>query len=251
MYQRNLNIQKGLKNRVQIQFKNSDQKLVPVNTGSFVFTMFDEINQTQLVRKVINVVDDGVTTSTKGLAVLELNESDTLDIATGFYKFTVSSIDNQGSYNPTYANTYYGISGAIEVRQDSFPILQPSQESNSFQTIYNNEAIRWEYYSGNLDAKPQFNGNTALHTIAIYLTNYKGQIIIQGTQNNTPGFFGDYADIQTLNYNGTSGIVYVNFNGVFSFVRVKHIPKINPVSGNNNFSENAYHGTLDKVLYRS
>ena len=46
MYQRDLKIQKGIKNEVRIQFKNSDQKRVPVsNTQTFVFSMFDTTNQ--------------------------------------------------------------------------------------------------------------------------------------------------------------------------------------------------------------
>jgi len=31
MYQRDLKIQKGIKNKVRIQFKNSDQKRIPIN----------------------------------------------------------------------------------------------------------------------------------------------------------------------------------------------------------------------------
>jgi hypothetical protein len=34
MYQRELKIQKGLKNKVQIQFKNSDQKNIRINRNS-------------------------------------------------------------------------------------------------------------------------------------------------------------------------------------------------------------------------
>ena len=42
MYQRNLIFQKGLKNKVQIQFKNSDQKPVDISTGTFYFKMFTD-----------------------------------------------------------------------------------------------------------------------------------------------------------------------------------------------------------------
>jgi hypothetical protein len=38
MYQRDLKIQKGIKNQVRIQFKNSDQKRIPISdTTNFVF----------------------------------------------------------------------------------------------------------------------------------------------------------------------------------------------------------------------
>jgi hypothetical protein len=252
MYQRNLQVQKGLKNRIQIQFKNSDQKLLNVSSSTFVFSMFDNLTQRQLVRKDLSIIDIG-TTSTKGLALLELSESDTLDLDTGLYKFSVAQIDSDGSYQPTYSNTYYGVSGQIEIRQDSFPVLTPSEEIVSFipQYNYNVDEQRYEYYSGNIPAHPEFNGNTALHTVAIYMTKFKGTVKIQGTLSNSPGHFADYSTIKTLNYNGFTGIGYANFNGVFSFIRIIYVPTKNPVTGRNDNTEIAYRGTVDKALYRS
>ena len=257
MYQRELKIQKGLKNKVQLQFKNSDQKLLNVSTGSFVFSMFDDTSQRQLIRKDVSIVDNGITTSTRGLALLELNESDTLDLDTGFYKFTVASYSG-GSYEPTYADTYYGISGTLEVRQDSYPTLKPSLElaangyATGFQMTYNLDigAQRYEYYSGNLPAHPEFNGNAALHTVAFYLTRFKGTVKVQGTLDNTPEQFGNYVTLATKVYTGLSGIDYVNFNGIWQYVRVIYIPDKNPVTQNNGNSETAYRGTFDKLLYR-
>jgi len=254
MYQHDLKIQKGLKNKVQIQFKNSDQKRIDVTTSTFVFSMFDTINQRQLIKKDITVLDQG-TTSTRGLGLLELNESDTLDLDVGKYQFTVASLDSDGSYEPTYSNTYYGVSGSIELRHDSFPILQPSQQAqgdgalvNEFQIQINHETQLYEYYSGNLYANPAFNGNSALHTMAFYLTGYKGRVLIEGTQENSPGFFANYAVLSDTTYTGFTGIDYKNFYGVWSFVRVRYIPTANPLNDNR---DKSYRGTFDKVLYRS
>jgi len=257
MYQRELQIQRGLKNKVQIQFKNSDQKFVNVSSGTYVFSMFDDINQRQVVTKPLEIIDAG-TTSTRGLAQLTLSESDTLDLDLGKYKFTVAALDSDGSYTPTYANTYYGVSGTLELRQDSFPNLKPSVEvagfgySNGFQMIYNADMNyqQYEYYSGNLEAHPEFNGSTALHTMAFYLTRFKGVVHIEGTQVNSPGFFGDYVTLSTKTYNGFTGVDYANVNGVWSFLRVKYIPTKNPGSNDNGNNETTYRGTFDKLLYR-
>jgi hypothetical protein len=255
MYQHDLKIQKGLKNKIQIQFKNSDQKRINVSTGTYVFSMFDSINQRQLVSKSLTVLDEG-TTATKGLALLELSESDTIDLDTGIYKFTVASLDSDGSLEPTYANTYYGTSGQIELRQDGFPtlkasqvVLGDSQPINAFQIQYNHETSNYEYYSGKLNAEPQFNGNTALHTMAFYLTKYKGRILIEGSQENSPGYFANYAVISDKSYSTFSGIDYVNFYGVWQWVRVKYIPTQNPDTQDNR--DLGYRGTVDKILYRS
>lgn len=113
MYQHDLKIQKGIKNQVRIQFKNSDQKKVSIsNTQTFVFSMFDAVNQRLLIEKPLEVLEEN--TSTKGIALLTLTESDTIDIPKSSYKFTVKLLESDGSYLPTYSNTYYGLAGRSE-----------------------------------------------------------------------------------------------------------------------------------------
>ena len=251
MYQRELKIQKGLQNKIQFQFKNSDQKLLPVSTSTFVFSMFDATNRRQLVEKSIEILDNGATTSTRGLGLLTLSESDTLDLDKGFYKFSIKKLNDVGTYDLAYSNTYYGISGTLELLEDISPVLQSSTEVTSFQPQYNYdlEAQQYEYYSGNLKAQPEYNSNSALHTMAFYLSGYKGQVIVEGTLENSPGSFSNYATLSTKSYTGYTGVDYVNFNGVFSNVRIRFIPSKNPITQQNN--DTAYAGTFDKLLYRS
>lgn len=254
MYQRDLKLQKGLKNTVQLQFKNSDQKLVDIRGKQLVFTLFDTINQRNLVEKNVNILDTSTTTATfalKGLGSVVLTESDLQACESTQYKAAVKVLDSDGSYTPAYANTYYGVGCTVEVRHDVYPVLQPSQEVTEFSTYFNGDisALQYEYYSGNLDAKPQFKSNVALHTVATYMSNYKGRVIIEGTLENDPASFGNYAVINDTSYNGFNGIDYKNFNGVFSKIRVRYIPAKNPIDQQND--DTAYSGTVDKVLYRS
>ena len=255
MYQRDLKLQKGLKNTVQLQFKNSDQKLVDIRSKQFVFVLFDAENQRNLVEKDVRILDTSTsTTSTsllKGLGEVVFTESDLNACESAFYRATIKALDTDGSYVPTYANTYYGVGATIEVRHDVYPVLVPSQEVDNFSVYYNadQDARRYEYYTGNLNAHPEYSSNVALHTAAVYMTNYKGSVIIEGTLENTPMDFGNYAVISTKTYNGFTGIDYTNFNGIFSKVRVRYIPAKNPISQENN--DTNYAGTVDKVLYRS
>jgi len=237
MYQRDLKIQKGIKNQIQIQFKNSDQKKIRIsNTQTFVFSMFDAINQRLIINKNLDVLDNG-STSTKGLALLTLNESDTLDLDRTSYQYGVKVLDSEdNSYTPAYTNTYYGMAGTIHLNNDLNPVLKDSVSVTTFNGLFNPSTGNYEYYSGNLYANPEYNGNDALHTIQLYLTGYSGTIYIQSTLDNNPGPNGNYSTIATLTYTGQSGIKYQNFSGVYSYVRIKHIPTA---------------GTLDKILYRS
>ena len=245
MYQRDLKIQKGIKNKIRVQFKNSDQKRIPIsNTGTYVFSMFDAVNNRMLLQKNLTVLDDGVTIGLRGLAELSLLESDTLDLEVSEYQFTVKYQDpSDGTYLPTYSNTYYDVAGQIQVRQDAYPALQPSQEITAFNQVYNDSITAYQYFSGNVYAYPEYNSNTALHTVAMYMTNYIGTVTIQGTLYNSPQSFGRYVNIATLTYNGYNGIDYKNFNGIFSYIRIMYQPTLD-FMGNTT-------GTFDKVLYRS
>lgn len=249
MYQRNLIIQKGLKNQVRIQFKNSDQKKIRVySTQTYVFSMYDTINKKLLVEKPIEIIDAN-TTSTKGLGVLTLTESDTIDLDKSTYNFSIKLMNVDGSYSPAYSNTYYGVSGILELKDDVYPVAQPSQEVTSYTKLYNDGIQLYEQYSGNLYASPEFNGNTGLHTLAFYLTAFRGTVYIQSTLDNAPGVGTSWTIEWSKTYTQFTGIDYVNLNGVFSYLRVYFIPAKAPAGLDND--DPAYYGSFDKILYRS
>jgi hypothetical protein len=248
MYQRDLKIQKGIKNKVRIQFKNSDQKRIPVQGKSFVFSIFDATNQRLLIEKTLDVLDDGTTLATRGLAELTLTESDTMDLDVSDYQFSVKVQEADGTYLPAYSNTYYGVAGFLKIAQDVYPVLQPSQEVVAFERTYDDTIQKYRHRSGNIYAYPEYNSNSALHTAAAYMTNFKGQLLVEGTLYNSPGNSNRYVTISSQTYNGFSGIDYFNFNGIFSYVRFTFIPATAPGDSNNNNPD--YYGSFDKVLYR-
>ena len=249
MYQRDLKIQKGIKNQVRVQFKNSDQRNVRIyNTQTFVFSLFDSVNRRLLVEKELEVLDAS-TTSTKGLALLTLNESDTLDLDRSSYQYSVRMRESDGNYTPAYANTYYGMAGTLHLNHDVYPVLQDSVNIGAFTSTFNDATSLYEHKSGNIYASPEYNGNTALHTVAYYMTGYKGTVYLQGTLDNSPGNSGNYSTIAARTYTGANGIDYINFNGIYTYIRVMHIPATAPAEAVND--NPAYYGSFDKALYRS
>lgn len=250
MYQRDLNVQKGLKNVIRVQFKNSDQKRITIyNTQTFVFTMFDEYSQRVLIEKPLEVLDQG-TTSTRGLAQLSLTESDTINLTRSSYTYSVKCLDADGSFTPAYSNTYYGINGTLNLLDDVYPTLQPSTEITNFLPSYNDVTNLYEFKSRAIYAYPEYNSNSALHTLAIYCTNYRGTVLVKATLNNSASDQNFYATVATRTFSGFTGIDYINFNGVYSYIEVVYIPDLGPQDLNNQ-SNIEYRGTVDKVLYRS
>lgn len=249
MYQRDLTVQQGIKNQIRIQFKNSDQKRISISTSTvFVFSMFDAINQRMLIEKPLEVLAE--TTGTKGMALLTLTESDTLDLDKSSYTYSVKKLDTDGTYTPAYANTYYGINGTIHISNDVYPVLKDSTSITSFNPTYNASTHLYEHKSGNIYASPEYNGNSGLHTLGIYMTGYKGSVLIQGALHNTPTDDRSYDTIVTRAYNGFTGVDYINFNGVYTYIRIIHVPAAGPPPNISN-NDPTFFGSLDKVLYRS
>lgn len=248
MYQRNISIQRGLQNKLQLQFKNSDQKLLDITSSTFVFSMFDDTDQRLLIEKPVEILDDGVTRSLRGLGLVTLTENDTLHLESVYYKFAVKQLNDSGSFEPTYANTYYTVGGTIRLLHDVEPTLKPTVTVVDFQRYFNADLQRYEWYSGNIEAHPEFKNSSAINTCAFYMSNYKGTVLIEGTLENVPGTFGNYALIDTRTYNNFSGIDYVNFTGIFTKIRVRYIPDKNPANQDNR--DITYRGTFDKLLYR-
>jgi hypothetical protein len=274
MYQRNIIFQKGLKNKVQIQFKNSDQKPVSISNGTFFFRMFDNNNVMPFQPKQLEVLDDGVTTSTRGLALLTLMEGDTVDITPKKYTFSITALDTDGSYVPTYANTYYGVNGTAEIREDVEPFLTESFSTDAFNwdrdTPIDRQGVPqmnwWTFSSGTIEVNPALNTNVGLHTFAFYLTKFKGHIDVYGTLENTPSGQGNgnesYALLQSMPYSKNfTGVDYLNISGNYTNFKVKYVPDAdgsganwygasipgNPVPGQPYWPN----GKIDKILFRS
>jgi hypothetical protein len=222
--------------------------------------MFDAEQQRMVLQKTLEIIDDGVTTSTRGVALLSLTDTDTRPLLTSYYTFGVALTDFDGAEIPTYTNTYYGINGIARVSHDILPTLKDTQTIITFQKFYNGDTFKYEFHSGNLRGLPEQTQNT---TVAIYLTNYTGTVQIQGTLDNTPGTFANYATIETKTYTNFTGVDYANAVGIWSDVRVKWYPDKSDLYGLSNYYspempgnptpgvEYFPNGKVDKILCRN
>lgn len=250
MYQRDLTMQRGLKNVVRVQFKNSDQKRIQIyNTQTYIFTMFDAINQRLIVEKPLEVLDQG-TTSTRGIAQLTLTESETLGLTPSSYAYSVKCLDQDNSFTPAYTNSYYGVNGTIHLMDDVNPVLQPSTEVTALLPSFNAATNLYEFKSRALYANPEYNSNQALHTFALYMTGFRGTVYVKATLNNDPNDLSYYSVVSSKTYTGFTGVDYINVFGIFSYVQVVYVPELGPMDLSN-LSNTEYRGTFDKVLYRS
>lgn len=244
MYQRKIKIQKGFKDSVQIQFKNSDQKPISIATGTYYFDMLDNtgrqyvLNQSKELEILEYTTSSGTATTVvnKGLAVITFNPSDTINLASGSYKFLVKKDNSDGTFTPAYSNTYYGITGEIEIVDDGFPLGYPVQTVTVKQLesgrTYNRDvnSLRYEFVTDWLRpvVRPVTYATTS--TADVVLASFIGDIVVEGTLDNDPSPQGQanaQFDVVTTfsTTTVTHGIISLLWNEPYSAVRFRVIPK--------------------------
>jgi hypothetical protein len=186
------------------------------------------------------------------------------------YKFIIKKDNGNGTFTPAYSNTYYGITGEIEIVSDGFAIGYPIQTVNISQLITGQDYDRTPGQMGYVFVsewlRPKIRTTTAptTSTVSISLTSFAGEIKVEATLDNNPSGAG-HANAQVFtvtNYISATpaqGIIQLSWSGPYTAVRFKVKPKNdpfginyyptgNPIGSNNNKFPN---GFVDQIQYFS
>lgn len=285
VYQKNLNVYRGIDNLLYFEVKNHDQKPVSLAGYTPKFVAYDE-NNVMILEKDGDVLDDSITRSTvvaestpdvilefsttsgievgqtvsgtfikantlvtavtdntvtlnktpsdsiplgteitfqsrqkRGVFTVNVTENELLNVKQQYLKYTIYLVDTVGSRTLTYSDDHFEVQGTIYVSGNALP---GPIATHNVTTFTQDSQTPTAWYSETIDAQPAINGNSALHTAAVYTDSYVGNVIVQGTLENQVTLNTFWADIATLNFDGTeTEPVPVNFNGVYSFLRFK------------------------------
>jgi hypothetical protein len=216
VYQRQIQVYKGIDNVLQFKLLNADQKPVPISAYTPRFVAFDE-NKNMIIDRDCEIITGDDSAASRGLFTVTISESDLLNVKDQFLNYNIYLVDSVGTKSLTYANEHFGNSGIMKVSSDAYPAPANSEELLVWH-IENNSY----WVTDSSDAQPALNGNEALHTAVVYSTGYVGTITVQSTLDNQIEVGTYWADIATLTFDGTeTAPVPVNFNGVFRYVRLK------------------------------
>jgi hypothetical protein len=246
MYQKDIQVVKGVTNTIKFTVKNQDQKPLDINGETLTFNLVNKETGAVHLQKPCTTLDDGSTVATKGVATLTLSESDTASLVSKFYKFSVTRTIGGSGNHVTYANTYYEVAGTLELVDHVYPAFTDSVELPNSDFVrptttnfYRPGGQITEYFSSLVDAQAEYKRNGALHTFTYYPNTYTGDLTIQGTLDSQVTADTSWVDLQTISITSSDTIGYHNESGVFNYFRLKHLP------------DNSNTGTLDKVLVRS
>ena len=219
VYQRNINVARGIDNTIQFNVLNADQKPVSIlNTYTPKFKLYDENNR--LIVERDGTVIETSTPSKVGHFTVTISESDLLNIKSQYLHYTVFlQNDSDNTKTILHSGTNFENKGTIYVSTEEFP---GPLDSYSVTTFTEDNPSSGVFISEIVSAEPTINGNSALHTVAYYLDQAVGDIVVQGTLDNQPNTNTFWYDIDSLTTTNSDTIKYVNFNGVFNHLRFKH-----------------------------
>lgn len=214
VYQRHINVYRGIDNVLDFKVLNADQKPIDIANYTPKFQAFDE-NRLLVIEHDGEHLSGDDSATTRGLFKVTVSDNDLLNIAQQYLSYNIHLVDNTTNIPVlTYSNTNFGMNGTIYVSESAFPGPTAPTSITTFtedNSVWNSEVT---------NAQPGINGNDALHTAVVYTSAYTGNIVVQATLENQVTGTTNWADVATLTFTGSeTEPVPVNFNGVFSYLR--------------------------------
>ncbi len=217
VYNKQLQLYKGIDNVLEFRLLNADQKPVDITAYTPKFVAFDETNQ-MVLEKDATVLDDG-SSVINGKFNVTVTENELLNLKQQYLSYNIFLQDANGDKVLNYSHSNFDNDATIFINGKTFP-----GPLNSYSvTTFEQESVGVEtWYSESVDAQPSINGNEALHTAAAYTSSYTGDIVVQATLDNQVTESTQWADVATLQLGGSETEPKpVNFSGVFSHIRFK------------------------------
>lgn len=218
VYNRDIEVYKGIDNALQFKLLNADQKGINLSAGYTVkFCAYDETDRL-VIEKDATIQDDGSTIS-RGKFKVNITENELKNLQQQFLSYVVYLVESDGDKVLTYSQSNFKNNGTIFVNSKTFPGPLNTTSITSLTETGANTSI---WMSEAVNAEPAVNGNEALHTAAFYTSNFTGDIVVQATLDNQVTDSSNWADVTTVTFEGGTGApTPVNFNGVFSYIRFK------------------------------
>lgn len=222
MYAKNLILYRGIDNTIRFNFKNNDQKKVPIHDKTITFNIIDNNDHTTYLTQTMSIEDGN-----NGIGKLVIASSSLDSIKAQGYTWSIKVVDGEGNEHIGFTDDSYGARGELLLKDGVYPDF-----AESITATFTNGDL-----TSAINAKPRLNNNSALHTAQLYFsTAYTGAVTIQGTMDDVANQNSvNWFDIQTNNYTAQEDTTYVTWNGIYAGIR---------------FSKADTTGTVSSILYR-
>jgi len=220
-----IQIWQGLDCRADFKIVDLDRRAKNLLDVELVWVMKDRVAGTIMATYDVKILDDY-----KGLARLEIPYTDTLQFPLGTYSWAIMTRNNK----PLEFQLGINIYGTVVVQDGPFPDIRPSITVTKEALMPRLEGfpLLVQFFTPPLPGA-QTTGNIAgLHTVALYLDHFSGQLIGQATLEGLPPTtdeswvqipIGDQGQYQR-SYDNFVGIDSFTFNGQYRWVRFIVLP---------------------------
>lgn len=219
VYNRPLEIYKGIDNTIQFYLLNADQKPVDCSDKRVRFVAYDENDFPFLELNATPVkLDDS--TIRKGLFEVFIPNNDLLMVDPQYIRYWISIVDFDNRETLTFNDTHFNNPGLGKISQSLKPQPTPVKKLE-FIKKPNTDGC---WYTNHISLDPHLNSNSALHTCVFYPNGYKGKLAIEVTLENSISdvntIWSQVGDIIEFDGDETQPIP-VNIYGVYHFIRFK------------------------------
>jgi len=225
VYQRHIQVYKGIDNILEFKLLNVDQKPIDLAIKGYTpkFQAFDE-SKNLVIEHNGTLVPGDDSAATRGLFTVTITDNDLLGIKQQYLSYNIYLEDANNNPVITYTDTHFGNNGIIYVSSEAFPGPRATYSISTFveDDVLSGDPDDSVWRSDTLSAEPGINGNEALHTAVVYTSGYVGSLIVQATLDNqiTSNNTNNWTDVATLSFTGNENEpTPVNFNGVYSHLR--------------------------------
>ena len=244
VYNRNLKLFRGVDNKVDIQVRNSDEKVQNISGSVVVFSLVNKETGELILQK-----DCTVQSTQTGKVYVSLTEPEIRTVEPGLYLYclhteirTAIDADNYlvNSKKPLYIDDQYGVNATVEVHGNIFSepkdslVVKEFREDIDYDNL-NNPPV---FISSLIEANPQLTTPQSVHTFQFNLTRFFGTITIEASQSPgaAPDVWTEVAKLESADKN----ILYKNIIGKYNWFRVKYVKQFTENLALFNIQQNTY-----------
>lgn len=240
VYQRTIKIYKGMKNTVEFDIRNADQKRINVSSYNLKCLVLDVNNQEVLTADVTAVPN------TTGLATMTISAEDIAYLSPQFLKYTLYILNNDQQKTPLYGDTQFGIGGTIDLKAGAVSEIPDPQIIDKFIYLVDDRvpgSYVYTYFSDSVEVNPR-NDINENHSIRLefWPNTFNAEVTVQITSDVVVSAATEWNDLETFSITGSTDRVNKIYNEIADYsnnigwLRIKYIPD----TGNT--------GKIDKVL---
>lgn len=239
VYQRRIKLYKGVKNVVEFDVRNADQKRIPITDYNLKCVILDNFNSEVLTVDVIPA------NNTVGLATMTIHAEQLDYIKPQFLKFSLYILNEDNTKTLLYGDSQFGASGIIDFLNGVVPEAMPAQIIDKFIYLVD-ESVNPEvttYYSSSVEVNPRNDINdTHQVKLEFRVNNFSALVTVQISTDAVVSTATNWSDLETFTINNTTDSVIKVYNEIIdysnniSWLRIKYIPD----AGNT--------GSIDKIL---